>query len=132
MLNSYTNPTSLVIAGAWNPDVLSPKWIGKEVLGMQLGQDFPVTVQLPIGSPTQRPTYEFENIKYVVSRASLTFFLNPDDATQFEKSIRSAATILNLLAHTPVTGFGFNFFLKLKNLQQLCLEHFRQGHCSLI
>lgn len=109
MLKLYTNPPALVIAGAWNPDILSPSWIAKQAMGLELNQDFPVKVQLPIGNPTQRPTFEFEKIKFTAARSQLTFFLTPDDLDQINKSITTAAEILKLLSHTPVTGFGFNF-----------------------
>lgn len=78
-------------------------------MGLELKLDFPVQVQLPIGNPTQRPIFEFEKIKFVAARGQLTFFLMPEDPEQVNKSILTAAKILELLAHTPVTGFGFNF-----------------------
>lgn len=109
MLNRFTDSPTLIIAGAWNPDILSPIWIAKEAMGLVLNQDFPVNVQLPIGNPTQRPTFQFEKLRFNAARSQLTFFLTPDDLDQIRISTRTAARILELLSHTPVTGFGFNF-----------------------
>ena len=109
MLKQFSNPPTLVIAGAWNPDILSPSWIAKEAMGLKLDQDFPVNVQLQIGNPTQRPTFQFEKIKINAARSQLTFYLTPDDLDQVNKTIITASKILELLSHTPVTGFGFNF-----------------------
>lgn len=109
MLKRFSDPPTLVIAGAWNPDILSPSWIAKEAMGLELNQDFPVNVQLPIGNPTQRPTFTFEKIKFNAARGQLTFFLTHDDLVQVNRSINTAAAILELLSYTPITGFGFNF-----------------------
>ena len=127
MLKIPNTPTSLVIAGAWNPDILTPKWVAKEVLGLQLGQNFPVNVQVPIGNPTHRPTYEFENIKYVSSRTSLSFFIDQDDSEQIRKSVSTVKKILELLVHTPITGFGFNLFFEIENPTTALLDTFSSG-----
>jgi hypothetical protein len=109
MLKQYITQPTLVIAGAWNPDILSPSWVANEAMKLGLTPDFAVNVQLPIGNPTLRPTYEFDKIKFNAARSQLTFYLASDDLDQVAKSVDTAARILELLSHTPVTGFGFNF-----------------------
>ncbi len=127
MLSRLNESTSLVVAGAWNPDILSPAWVAKEALALQLGQNFPVNVQLPIGNPTQRPVFEFEGIRYLSAKGALTFYLKPEDTDQVNKSITAVTRILDLLSHTPVTGFGFNSSYEITTPSIALLETFSSG-----
>lgn len=131
MLKRFSNPPTLIIAGAWNPDILSPSWIAKEAMGLELNQDFPVNVQFPIGNPTQRPTFEFEKIKFNAARGQLTFFLANDDLEQVNKSISTAAKILELLSHTPITGFGFNFAHEIEDTSLTLRKTFSSSDLSM-
>jgi hypothetical protein len=124
MLKFNVVPPTLVVAGAWNPDILTPKWVASNALEMQLDQNFPVKVELPIGNPTQRPTFEFSDIRYLSAKNALTFYLVPDDPDQLNKSIFAATKILDLLSHTPTTGFGFNFLYEIEEPTQSMLGTF--------
>lgn len=108
------SPT-LIVAGAWNPDILAPNWVASKALELQLDQNFPVKVELPIGNPTQRPTFEFHDIRYLAAKNALTFYLVSDDISKVDKSISAATKILDLLSHTPITGFGFNFLYEIED-----------------
>lgn len=115
MLNKFNNPTTLVIAGAWNPDILSPSWVAREAMGYVSNQDFPVKVEVAISNPKLRPIYEFDNIKFTAASSQLKFFLVPDDLAQVKSSVITASKILELLSHTPVTGFGFNISYEIED-----------------
>lgn len=124
MLKLNVTPPTLVIAGAWNPDILTPNWVALNALGLQLDQNFTVKVDLPIGNPTQRPTFEFHGIRYIAAKNTLTFFLLPDAVGPVDKSITAATKILDLLSHTPITGFGFNFSYVIEEPSEALLKTF--------
>ena len=128
MLKSYTAPTTLVVAGAWNPDILSPPWVANKAMDLNLGVDFPVNAEIAIGNPTQRPTFEFHGIKFVAARNAITFFLQPDDPAQVATSISTVGKILGLLPHTPVTGFGFNFSYEIESPSTELIKTFDSGN----
>jgi hypothetical protein len=128
MLKLLNDSVTLVVAGAWNPDILSPSWVAKEALALQLDQNFPVNVQLPIGNPTQRPIFEFAGVRYLAAKGGLTFYLKPDDANQIATSIGAVTKILGLLLHTPITGFGFNFSYEIENPAVPLLETFSSSN----
>lgn len=103
--------TTLVIAGAFNPAILSPAWIAKNVLG--LDEDHPVQVELftSVGSPAHPlpVRYSFAGITYSASAQRLAFGFEGLDANGAVKVIRTVRKIFELLPHTPVTAVGFNF-----------------------
>lgn len=126
-MNLVENNTSLVIAGAWNPAILNPHWVASKAMGLELGQNFQVIVEVPVGAPEQAMKYEFEQIKYLATRNNLTFYLVDNNDAQKAKSISTAAKILELLSHTPVTGFGFNFRYEIENPSEDILDTFVSG-----
>ena len=125
MLNLASNATALVVAGAWNPSILSPSWVAKNAWGQDLGPDFPVKLELSIADSTQQPTYEFEGVRYNTNKNRISFYLVPEDACQVEKSISTVLKILELLTHTPVSGFGFNFVYEIDEPSPQVVNTFR-------
>jgi hypothetical protein len=123
----FNDSATLLVAGAWNPDILSPNWVAREALALRLDQNFPVNVQLPIGIPTQRPTFEFAGVRYLAAKSALTFYLKPEEIEQIDKSITAVTKILDLLSHTPITGFGFNFSYEIEAPSVALLETFSSG-----
>ncbi|MCX7178655.1 MAG: hypothetical protein NTX56_07750 [Proteobacteria bacterium] len=97
---------TLVIAGAWNPAILSPNWVAKEVLKLAVDSNFQVGMQVAINDPSQPIGFEFEGIAYAPALNVLMFHLKPE--LDREKMVGAAAKILELLPHTPITGIGFN------------------------
>ncbi len=106
-LTSIVEQRTLVIAGSWNPAILSPNWVAKEVLQVAAHTDFQVGMQVSINDPSQPVGFQFEGISYAPALNVLVFQLLPD--LEHQKSIEAAAKILELLPHTPITGIGFNF-----------------------
>jgi len=103
---------NLVIAGAWNPAILMPNWISEQAMRGAPGENFQVQVELPVmnlGLNGQRPRFAFRGISVSSDPAALTFKLAYDDPAQVDLSISTAANIIELLSHTPVSGVGFNF-----------------------
>ncbi|WP_176051072.1 hypothetical protein [Burkholderia sp. BCC1644] len=100
---------TLVIAGAWNPAILTPQWIAQHVLGFPADRDFQVGVELPIQEYGQAPRFSFESLSVMATPATLLFALNADDRPHVQKTFEVAAKVLELLPHTPVSGVGVNF-----------------------
>ena len=100
---------TLVIAGAWNPAIVTPQWIGGNVLGLPRDKDFKVNVQLPVQGLSFVPRYAFEDLTIHAQPDSLVFALDASRPEQVNKSFATAAGILGLLQHTPVAGIGINF-----------------------
>lgn len=101
--------TSLVLAGSWNPAILTPTWIAQHGLGYAPDREFQVGMQLAVQEFGQFPRFMFETLSVNATPSGLTFSLDSDNAVQVAKSFEVAVRILRALSHTPVVGIGVNF-----------------------
>lgn len=118
---------TLVIAGAWNPAILSPNWIAEKAMQRQVGADFQVQVAFPVANlnfNAVRPRLEFEGISVCAEPHAVTFSLSYEDEAGANLGVATAAKVLELLPHTPVSGFGFNFGFIFNEPSQELLETF--------
>jgi hypothetical protein len=101
--------TTLVLAGAFNPAILTPQWIGKHALDPPVGENFPVQMLAPIisGGAFQMPRFSFGDLSYSPTYQSVTFYV--EDEARAQRVCDVAARILGLLPHTPILGLGINF-----------------------
>jgi hypothetical protein len=110
-MNLVSTETSLVVAGAWNPAILTPPWVLKHGLGRQLGEGEQIQVFMPAGSGLvyEFPRYVLPELTYMVRPDTLV--LSPSESTEGSFAIleNAAAAMLETLSHTPVTGIGHNF-----------------------
>ena len=115
--------TSLVVTGQWNPAILNPQWIGRNILDIPDGQDIPIEIEMPmtLGLP---PRIKIQNFSYVARSARL--ILTPSGHSEAVLNATEAAVrkILELLRYTPVTGFGFNFEFLEDHPAEDVLTHF--------
>jgi hypothetical protein len=119
---------NLVVAGAWNPAILTPNWIAEKAMRRDVGANFQVQVELPTANlifGSARPRLAFEGISVSSEPHALTFRLSYDDEGRANLGIVTAANILDLLSHTPVSGFGFNFGFQFDRPSQALLDTFR-------
>jgi hypothetical protein len=108
LMEPVDDKTTIVIAGSFNPAILSPQWIGKYVLDPPITDEFPVEVFAPLG-PGPATRFNAPGLAYSPSFQGITFHLEGLDSAARQRVCDMAARILNLLPHTPVTGVGFNF-----------------------
>ncbi len=101
--------TSIVLAGVFNPAILTPQWIGKHAMDMTVGENFPVQMiaPIPLSGAFPQPRFSFGELSYSPGYQSVTFFI--EDEARGQRICDVAARILTLLPHTPVLGVGFNF-----------------------
>lgn len=129
-MNNIEDRNTLVLVGAWNPAILSPNWIAREVMGFAADRNFDVNVEFPFGkiAAGQPVRMSFEGITVLAAPDKLMFFLS--DGGQVQKSIGTAAAILRLLPHTPITAFGFNFSFLAEKPSQKLLDTFGDNDSS--
>jgi hypothetical protein len=109
-----SNETSLVIAGAWNPAILTPVWVLQHGLNKPLDGVNSVQTFFPIspGVIFEPPRYVLEDLSFIV-RPDTLILCPPDSMNSSENALNNledaAANILQELKHTPMTGVGHNF-----------------------
>jgi hypothetical protein len=103
--------TSLVVAGAWNPAILTPPWILRHAFHKPPQDQTPVQVFLPAtaGLIFEVPRYALEGVAYSVRPDALVFAPNSSDDDSLKKVETASANIVDVLSHTPITGVGHNF-----------------------
>jgi hypothetical protein len=109
--------TSLVLAGAWNPAILTPSWVLRYGLDRPPDTQEQVQIALPAGQGVvfDFPRYGLADLAYVVRPEAL--ILNPSAHTPdgFAVIERVAGGMLRHLPHTPVNGIGHNFEFRDSN-----------------
>jgi len=99
---------SLVIIGSWNPAILNPEWLVREIYQNPEDTDTPVTMEFAT-KPGMPPRFTIEGTSFVPANDRL--MINPQNIE--EVNLRfvedKAIVLLNILSHTPVLAFGQNF-----------------------
>ena len=99
---------AIVITGQWNPDILSAFWVRKNLLPEEHGNE--LEMQLGIG-PGLRSSIRLigESVILVPTRGRVE--LRPRECSDdcLGKVEEVALKVIELLPHTPVTGYGVNF-----------------------
>lgn len=114
--------TSLVVVGNWNPAILQPEWIVREVIG---GDPAATQVQLefsPIAGIPPKTT--IGNVTFVPTNSRLQMhpkFVNEENLLQVETYTRK---ILASLLHTPVKAIGENFLFRLAEPSEAAVNEF--------
>lgn len=108
-MKAIAEKTTVVLAGAFNPAILSPRWVAVHGLGHPPEHEFQVEMLAPVLGGGGQNRFTFDGISYSVGFRSLTLHLDATQVPQCERAVRAVADILRQLPHTPVTGLGFNF-----------------------
>lgn len=99
---------SLVILGAWNPALLNPDWITRELFEVPEGQDVNVALEVPIGSLLSSPKITYDGFVFLANIDKLTItVLDPTEAS-INRAENMARLVLQKLSYTPVSAFGQN------------------------
>lgn len=101
--------TSLVVAGAWNPAILSPEWVGR--WGLKLEGPVSAKVSLPAfdAGIFSSPKFTINDFEYS-SRPDALLVLFPETrAEKFGPAEQTTYNLLEALPHTPISGLGHNF-----------------------
>lgn len=129
----FHEETSLVLAGAWNPAILTPHWVLQYGLEKELDGTNRYQAFLPTGLGLV-----FEAPRYVLDE--LTFSVRPDaliivPKSEAHESLASAEDVasrmLDQLRHTPVGGVGHNFEFREQNPQPGQLDVFTRSRQDL-
>jgi hypothetical protein len=100
--------TSLVIIGAWNPSILRPDWLAREVFHFPEGSQAPVTMEFAM-VPGAPPKFTMGDISFVPMKDRLMLYPKETTQTALADMEAKALEILAQLPHTPVLAFGENF-----------------------
>lgn len=98
------NPT-IVIAGAWNLNILTPQWYAKEFPELAIQKEIPAEVQIGTGILK----FSIDNkIKINPNPDKLIFYSEIAERSNYELVEKFAMDTVSKLPHTPITAVGHN------------------------
>ena len=101
--------TTLVIAGAWNPAILTPEWVLRHALQKELDATNKIQAAMPVGLLFEFPRFELEDLYFMARTDAFILFPKPIAEDRFLVIESVAQRTLDQLSHTPITGVGHNF-----------------------
>lgn len=110
-MNINDGETSLVIAGAWNPAILTPPWVLQHGLGKALDGTNRIQALMPAGQGVifEFPRYVLEDFTFTARADALVIVPNATEPGRMTTAEDAAARMLQELSHTPLGGIGHNF-----------------------
>lgn len=103
------NETSLVIAGTWNPAILTPDWVVRHALQRDPEGQMIVQAEMDVGSVYQFPRFSLQDFMYLARPDVLILSPSTISEDAFRLVEDCANRTLEQLTHTPITGIGHNF-----------------------
>ncbi|MBT9597050.1 MAG: hypothetical protein IV094_13795 [Vitreoscilla sp.] len=125
--------TSLVVAGAWNPAILTPAWVARHGLGAD-PETVKVQAFLPAVSGFQvgAPKFGLTEFSYTVAGGSLLLLPAAIDEASLDLLERVLRGVLDQLRHTPLGGLGHNFEFRDEAPEPATVEAFTLARRDLV
>lgn len=125
--------TTLVLAGAWNPAILTPPWVLQHGLGKALDGTNRYQAFLPAGFGLifEAPRYVLDDLTFSVRPDSLIIVPKSESVAALSSAEDVAAKMLGELMHTPVAGVGHNFEFREREPRPEQLAIFTQARQDL-
>lgn len=102
------NIRNLVIFGAWNSLLFTPKWLNNNIFDGELPPKINTEVAIH-GNIVLHRVFQLPHFKIEISPDRLCFILNNNDDVHFQALLNAANSILTKLQHTPLQSVGINF-----------------------
>lgn len=105
--------TALVILGGWNRHIFTSNWIKRYLFpGEQDEFKVEIQAQFPQGFNEQlvSPRISSEEVRILLQGNKLNFTPVKNEDTHFDRIQELALQLAGYLPHTPVSGYGVNFF----------------------
>lgn len=125
--------TSLILAGAWNPAILTPPWVLQYGLSKALGGTNRYQTFLPAGFGLifEAPRYVLDDLTYSVRPDSLIIVPKSESVDALTAAEDATAKMVTQLKHTPVAGVGHNFEFRDQDAQPQLFEIFTRAQQDL-
>lgn len=130
-MRQVSENTTIIVAGSFNPSILSPSWVGQHGLGYDPNKEFQVEFLGPVSGFGAAPRFSFDRFSYSPNFQSVTVHLAGLPADICQRNAQVVRKILQQLPHTPVTGVGINFSFKSDHAGETFLALFPNSDAQL-
>ena len=126
--------TSLVIAGAWNPAILTPAWILQHAMQNTDAQAHMVQAVFPamLNGAFDFPRFMLPGFAYTARNDAVVFLPESMAENVLSNMEDVVARLLAQLNHTPIGGVGHNFEFRHSPTRDEWLEPFNRSQVELI
>jgi hypothetical protein len=132
-MNIVPQETSLVIAGAWNPAILTPPWVLANGMQAQANAQM-IQAMFPAGlnGAFEMPRFVMPGFQYSARMDAL--ILLPESTTEESFTLLEdvGSKILEHLSHTPIAGLGHNFEFRADATRNEWLNVFANSQLDLV
>jgi hypothetical protein len=133
-MRAVLQETSLLIAGAWNPAILTPAWLLQHAMQQPDIQAHMVQAVFPttLNGAFDFPRFALPGFTYTARNDAMV--LLPEALTQvaLDTVENVAARILDKLSHTPIGGVGHNFEFRHEPVEDEWLVPFHNSQIDLV
>lgn len=128
------NGVNIVLAGAWNPAILTPDWVLAEGLEIPKGQSTVVEALIPAGPglASEHPRYTMPGFAYQCRPEALIVVPKEQTPEAMRAVEEVVARIVRKLSHTPIAGLGHNFEFREENPAASALEALTTSQHDLV
>jgi hypothetical protein len=133
-MNIVPQETSLVIAGAWNPAILTPHWVMAH--GMETHDANAQMVQAlfaaGLNGVLEMPRFSMAGFQYSARTDALLMLPSATTEESFTLIENVSRRILENLSHTPMGGLGHNFEFRNDAPKNEWLDAFANSQLDLV
>ncbi len=98
--------TNIRIPGSWNPAIIEPVWVTRELPWLKNpGQ---VEVQVAVGISPAAVRFRLEDVLIQPTPGRLELYAQKEEVSVYERMSKIAVEIAARLPHTPITAIGHN------------------------
>jgi hypothetical protein len=97
--------TSIVLAGSWNQQILTPKWLKNN----KITDQEKIQIEVAINNPSLPIRYKLENVYLNISQQKVIIYPIEETEDSYDSAECIAIQLLEKLIHTPIIGIGYNF-----------------------
>ena len=122
--------TALVILGGWNRNIITPNWIQRYLLPDEQEE---LTVEIPaqlfegIDAESFSPRISSKEVTILLQGNKLNFTPVKNEDKNFDRIQELALQLADYVPHTPVTGYGVNFFFTDDHISEHLIDLIHPG-----
>jgi hypothetical protein len=133
-MQAVLQETSIVIAGAWNPAILTPAWILQHAVQQPDIQAHMVEAIFPtmLNGALDFPRFTLPGFTYTTRPDALIVLPGALAQASFETAEDIASRVLGQLSHTPIGGVGHNFEFRHLQAEYEWLNLMNESQLSLV
>lgn len=133
-MQAVLQETSLVIAGAWNPAILTPAWLLQHAVRHPDIQAHMVQAIFPavLNGAFDFPRFTLPGFTYTARNDAMILLPEALSQASFNTVEGVAERILNQLSHTPIGGVGHNFEFRHAPVEDEWLAPFNNSQINLV